>query len=155
MRVSTAIGTMGAMDPAWGIFYLCQIIAIGSSRNAGKHSRYLQIAMRHARGSAFFTLFRARFRGDTPSLGNGLPPGRFFHPPPRGYLSPVPKHFEDSLSTSQSTSVAQFTSISFFTLFFHPSLYSFVFGDRRCQFSFIHSFKILTIISFVSQRCAS
>lgn len=40
------------------IFYLCQIIAIGSSgRKAGKHSRYLQIAMRHARASVFLPSF--------------------------------------------------------------------------------------------------
>jgi len=47
-----------AMDPARGFFYLCQIIAIGSSgRKAGKHSRYLQIAMRHARASVFLPSF--------------------------------------------------------------------------------------------------
>lgn len=155
--ISTAIGTMGAMDPAWGFFYLCQIIAIGSSgRNAGKHSRYLQIAMRHARASAFFTLFRARFRRDTPSLGNGLPPGRFFHPLPRGYLSPVPKHLEDSLSTSQSTSVAQFTSIS---LLFSSSFSSILsplrvqIGECRCQFSFVYSSKILKMIFYSYQMC--
>lgn len=74
-----------AMDPARGFFYLCQIIAIGSSgRKAGKHSRYLQIAMRHARASAFFALFRAWFRRDTPSPGNGPPLlSRFFYSLPR------------------------------------------------------------------------
>jgi len=47
-----------AMDPVRGFFYLCLIIAIGSSgRKAGKHSRYLQIAMRHARASAFLPSF--------------------------------------------------------------------------------------------------
>lgn len=47
-----------AMDPDRGFFYLCQIIAIGSSgRKAGKHSRYLQIAMRHARANDFLPSF--------------------------------------------------------------------------------------------------
>lgn len=84
------------------------------------------------RGPALFLPFLARFRRDTPSLGNGLLPGRFFRSLPRGYLSPVPKHFQDSLSTSQSTSVAQFTSISFFPpSFSSTSLYPFVFRSEN------------------------
>jgi len=136
------------MDPARGFFYLCQIIAIGSSgRKAGKHSRYLQIAMRHARASVFLPSF-------APSLDEIHPRSVMAHPSSSFLLLPsarllVPKPFKDSPYPSQSTSAAQFTFASFLSppsSFFHL-FYPFVFrSEHRCQLNSMHLSKILEMI---------
>lgn len=94
-------------------------------------------------GQRFFALFRAWFRRDTPSPGNGPPLlSRFFYSLPRSYLTLVPKPFKDSPYPSQSTPAAQFTFASFL-LPSYPSLYlfyPFVFrSEHRCQFNSMHS----------------
>lgn len=118
------------------IFYLCQIIAIGSSgRKAGKHSRYLQIAMRHARASVFLPSF-------APGLDEIHPRPVMAHPSSIVSFTPfLPftrtlKPFKDSPYPLQSTSVAQFTFASFLPLPPIPTfhlLHPFVFrSERRC-----------------------
>lgn len=81
-------------------------------------------------GQRFFTLFRAWFRRDTPSPGNGPPLlGRFFYSLSRGYLSLTPKPFKDFPYPSQSTSVAQFT----FASFLFPSIFPFTYFTPSCS----------------------
>jgi len=81
-------------------------------------------------GQRFFALFRAWFRRDTPSLGNGPPLiGRFFYSLPRDYLILVPKPFKDS-PYPQSTSAAQFTFASFL---FPLSILSFIYFIPSCS----------------------
>lgn len=133
-----------AMDPARGFFYLCQIIAIGSSgRKAGKHSRYLQIAMRHARASAFLPSFAPGLDEIHPRPVMARPSSVVsFTPFREATLHSYPKPFKDSPYPSQSTPAAQFTFASFL-LPSYPSLYlfyPFVFrSEHRCQFNSMHS----------------
>lgn len=120
--ICTGEGIDGDWNDGWRdgssprIFYLCQIIAIGStSRKAGKHSRYLQIAMRHARASVFLPSF-------APGLDEIHPRPVMAHPSSIVSFTPFRETtFHSHTETlqrfppypSQSTSAAQFTFASF------------------------------------------